>query len=69
MCVTYIFFYRALHAQGIDRDTLPYKGWGQPYVAYTGAVWMAVVLSCYGYSVFVPGRWSLGTFFSYCEHS
>jgi len=27
MCITYLFFYRALKAQGIDRNTLPYKGW------------------------------------------
>lgn len=26
MCTTYIFFYRALKAQGIDRRTLPYRG-------------------------------------------
>jgi len=31
MTVTYIFFYRAMKAQGISRDTLPYKGWFQPY--------------------------------------
>jgi len=26
MGITYIFFYRACKAQGIDRNTLPYKG-------------------------------------------
>jgi len=31
MSVTYIFFYRACKAQGLDRSTLPYKGWFQPY--------------------------------------
>jgi amino acid transporter len=31
MCVTYVFFYRACKAQGLDRNTLPYKGWFQPY--------------------------------------
>jgi amino acid transporter len=31
MCVTYIFFYRACKAQALDRNTLPYKGWFQPY--------------------------------------
>lgn len=31
MCVTYIFFYRACKAQGLDRKTLPYCGWFQPY--------------------------------------
>ncbi|KAG5645583.1 hypothetical protein DXG03_005721 [Asterophora parasitica] len=28
---TYIFFYRALKAQGISRDSLPHKGWWQPF--------------------------------------
>lgn len=27
MCITYIFFYRACKAQGLDRNTLPYRGW------------------------------------------
>ena len=31
MCVTYIFFFRAVTAQGLDRKTLPYCGWFQPY--------------------------------------
>ena len=31
MSVTYIFFFRACKAQGLDRNTLPYKGWFQPY--------------------------------------
>jgi amino acid transporter len=31
MCITYIFFYRACQAQALDRNTLPYKGWFQPY--------------------------------------
>jgi amino acid transporter len=31
MSVTYIFFYRACKAQSLDRNTLPYKGWFQPY--------------------------------------
>ncbi|KAF3763287.1 hypothetical protein M406DRAFT_261482 [Cryphonectria parasitica EP155] len=65
MCLTYIFFYRALKAQGIDRDTLPYKGWFQPYSAWIGLVGETVVLGCYGYETFLPGEWDLGTFFSY----
>jgi amino acid transporter len=31
MSVTYIFFFRACKAQGLDRNSLPYKGWFQPY--------------------------------------
>lgn len=31
MTITYIFFYNAMKAQGVDRNTLPYTGWFQPY--------------------------------------
>lgn len=31
MCLTYIFFYRSVKAQGIDRKSFPYTGWFQPY--------------------------------------
>ncbi|KAH7127329.1 histidine permease [Dactylonectria macrodidyma] len=65
MSVTYIFFYRALQAQGIDRNTLPYKGWGQPYCAYISAALITAILGAYGYTTFLPGWWDVGTFFSY----
>lgn len=63
MTVTYIFFHRALKAQGIDRRTLPYTGWFQPYCAYIGLTWMIMIVFCYGYSSFLP--WSVSSFFSY----
>lgn len=31
MCMTYIFFHRAVKAQGVDRQAFPYTGWFQPY--------------------------------------
>ena len=31
MTITYIFFYRACKAQGVDRKTFSYTGWFQPY--------------------------------------
>lgn len=55
MCTIYIFFYRALKAQGIDRSTLPYVGWLQPYCAWAGLVAMALTVACYGYTTFLPG--------------
>lgn len=45
MCVTYVFFYKACIAQGIDRRRFPYYGWGQPYCAYVGAGWMVSLIS------------------------
>jgi amino acid transporter len=63
MCVTYIFYYRAVVAQGIDRKTLPYCGWFQPYSAYIGLAWMIMIVTCYGYSSFAP--WDVESFFIY----
>ncbi|KAI3396062.1 hypothetical protein diail_479 [Diaporthe ilicicola] len=65
MCLTYIYFHRALKVQGVSRDTLPYKGWFQPYSAWIGLVGEIFVVSCYGYETFLPGSWDTGTFFSY----
>ncbi|OTB02636.1 hypothetical protein M426DRAFT_13421 [Hypoxylon sp. CI-4A] len=66
MCVTYICFHRALEAQGISRDTLPYKGFLQPYAAYYALFATFVMTFIGGYTVFLPGNWSVPTFlFSY----
>lgn len=61
--VTFICFYRACKAQGLDRRSLPYTGWFQPYCAYIGLIWMIFIVTCYGYSSFLP--WSVSSFFSY----
>jgi len=63
ICTIYIFFYRALKAQNISRDTLPYKGWGQPYVAIAGVIFFSVTLSIYGYTTFYA--FEVGTFMTY----
>lgn len=63
MSVTYICFYNACKAQGIDRNAFPYTGWFQPYCAYIGLAWMCMIVTFYGYSAFTP--WDVGTFFSY----
>lgn len=65
ICITYIFFYRALKTQGYDRRTLPYYGYFQPYSAWIGLVWMTMVVCTYGYAVFLPGSWVVGDFFTY----
>lgn len=63
--ITYIFFYKACKAQGIDRKTLPYCGWFQPYGAYISAVFLTCVVFCYGYSTFLPGNFTPDGFFTY----
>ncbi|KAI9166445.1 putative amino acid permease [Paramyrothecium foliicola] len=68
MCVAYLCFYRALKAQGISRDTLPYKGWYQPYLAWYGFVGTFIMAFVGGYTVFLPldGYWAVADFlFSY----
>ncbi|KAF2708662.1 histidine permease [Pleomassaria siparia CBS 279.74] len=66
MCVTYICFYKACKAQGIDRRTLPYTGYFQPYSAWIALVGLVCIVFCYGYSVFKPGNWVVADFlFSY----
>ncbi|KAK8168740.1 amino acid permease/ SLC12A domain-containing protein [Phyllosticta citrichinensis] len=63
MCATYLCFRRALQKQGISRDSLPYKGWGQPYVAYYGFAGTFVMTFVGGYTVFLPGQWDTTSFF------
>lgn len=66
LCTTYIQFYKALEAQGISRDTLPYKGWGQPYVAWFGLMCPLIMMFLAGFAVFTKGNWDTPTFlFSY----
>ncbi|KAL4939754.1 hypothetical protein BDV06DRAFT_30358 [Aspergillus oleicola] len=63
---TYTRFRKALMAQGISRDSLPYKSYGQPYIAYIALVATSVMAVVGGYEVFLPGNWDVPTFlFSY----
>ncbi|PYH96246.1 general amino acid permease-like protein AGP2 [Aspergillus ellipticus CBS 707.79] len=64
MCVNYLFFYRALKAQGFQRTELPYCGYFQPYGTWIALVWLVVVEIFYGYAVFLRGQWDVGSFFS-----
>lgn len=60
---TYLCFYRALKAQGISRDSLPYKGYFQPYAACYSLVATFVFTFVGGYTVFLPGNWDIASFF------
>jgi amino acid transporter len=62
MCITYLCFRRALEAQGISRDTLPYKAMFQPYAAWYAMICTFIMTFVGGYVVFLPGRWSIPTF-------
>lgn len=65
MSITYIFFFRACRAQGLDRNTLPYKGWFQPYSAYFGLFFTSIIVVIQGYTVFLPGKFTVPTFLTY----
>ncbi|KAF2804846.1 uncharacterized protein BDZ99DRAFT_425006 [Mytilinidion resinicola] len=66
MCFTFIRFKKACDAQGLDRNTLPYKGFGQPFTAWYGLTGCFVMTFVGGYPVFLKGQWDLPTFlFSY----
>lgn len=64
VCVNYLFFYRALKAQGFSRTELPYRGYFQPYGTWIALIWLVGVEIFYGYAVFLRGRWDVGSFFS-----
>ncbi|RAL14769.1 general amino acid permease [Aspergillus homomorphus CBS 101889] len=61
-CVTYLHFYAALKAQGVDRRTLPYRGYLQPYAGWLAVVGTGVMVLVLGWEVFLNGRWSIETF-------
>ncbi|RHZ73439.1 hypothetical protein CDV55_105635 [Aspergillus turcosus] len=60
---TYTRFRKAMIAQGIPRESLPYKSWWQPYTAYIALVSTTVMAFVGGYTVFLPGNWDIPTFF------
>ncbi|KAK0619933.1 amino acid permease/ SLC12A domain-containing protein [Immersiella caudata] len=66
ICVTYLRWYSALRAQGINRDDLPYRAMCQPYAAWYGLTGCFIMTFVGGYTVFLPGNWNVPTFlFSY----
>lgn len=66
MAFTFIRFKAACEAQGLSRDKLPYKGWGQPYLAWYALAGCFTMTFVGGYTVFLPGKWNVPTFlFSY----
>lgn len=66
MSITYICFYNACKAQGIDRKKFTYRSWFQPYSIYIAGFLIWCVIGCLGYDVFLPGRWTVDSFlFSY----
>jgi amino acid transporter len=59
--ICHISFMRALKAQNIDRDTLPFKSWGGRPLAIYGVTFCAIITITQGFTAFVP--WSTEDFF------
>ncbi|KAF1945855.1 histidine permease [Clathrospora elynae] len=59
--ICHIAFIRALKAQNIDRDTLPYKSWGGKWLAIYGLTFCIVITLTQGFTAFVP--WNTEDFF------
>ncbi|KIW13533.1 hypothetical protein PV08_08721 [Exophiala spinifera] len=64
ICFAYTRFRRALLLQNIDRDTLPFKSPFQPYLAWGGVAFFAMVLIFNGFAVFTHGNWDTRNFVS-----
>lgn len=63
ICVTYLFFYRACKAQGLDRKSFSYYGRFQPYTTWIGLIRECFIIVFYGYSSFTP--WDVTNFFTH----
>ncbi|RMZ08859.1 hypothetical protein D0860_04495 [Hortaea werneckii] len=64
MCGTFLCWLKACKAQGLDRDTLPYKSRFQPFAAWYGLIGCTVMAFVGGYTVFLPGYWDTPSFIS-----
>ncbi|KAK3380967.1 amino acid permease/ SLC12A domain-containing protein [Podospora didyma] len=62
ICIAYLGFYKALKAQGIDRDTLIFKSPFQPYTAWFALTYFAIIIIFNGFHVFIQGNWKTSSF-------
>ncbi|EED16247.1 amino acid permease, putative [Talaromyces stipitatus ATCC 10500] len=60
----YIRFHAAMKAQGVSRDTLPWKSPFQPYTAWVGFVGSTIITLVAGFPVFLKGNWDTSSFFA-----
>lgn len=59
--VSHLAFMRALRAQGISRDSLPYKAMWQPWFSWYGVFFNVLIILTQGFTSFIP--WSTSDFF------
>jgi amino acid transporter len=58
---SHICFMRAVKAQGISRDDLPYKAFWQPWFSWYGMVFNIIIIFTQGFTAFMP--WNTSNFF------
>jgi amino acid transporter len=61
ICICHIAFIRALKAQNMSRDTLPFKSWGGKGLAIYGLTFCSIITITQGFTAFVP--WNVQDFF------
>lgn len=61
ICICHLRFMRALEAQNISRDTLPFKSWGGAPLAWYGFIFCTIITITQGFTAFVP--WATEDFF------
>jgi len=44
---------------------MPYFAYFQPYSTWVALIFLTLVVTCYGYTVFLPGNFVIDTFFTY----
>ncbi|KAF7716441.1 Amino acid/polyamine transporter I family protein [Penicillium ucsense] len=62
LCFCYVRFHAAMKAQGVSRDTLPWKAPLQPYAAWVGFIGSTIITLVAGFPVFLKGNWSTSDF-------
>ncbi|KIX07724.1 uncharacterized protein Z518_02378 [Rhinocladiella mackenziei CBS 650.93] len=61
-CITYLYFFKSLRQQGIDRRTLPYRGYLQPYTGWYAVCGTGIMTLILGHSLFISGQWDVTSF-------
>ena len=59
--ISHIAFMKALSAQNISRDSLPYKAFWQPWLSYYGVGFNILIILTQGFTAFIP--WDVTSFF------
>ncbi|KAK5163631.1 lysine permease [Saxophila tyrrhenica] len=59
--ISHICFMRALKAQGMNRNDLPYKAFWQPWFSWYGMVFNVIIIFTQGFTAFMP--WNTSNFF------